>query len=105
MTWEWGQICRVRRSEAGIFALHPSGLVLVAAALIAVAAAAFVTTGVGIGLSLAGASVVFLLAVREPGTHPIWLASGALWIALPCVLLLWLAQCDASGRFTLLWIL
>src|SRR3954447_14655904 len=105
MAWEWGRLCRIGRSEAGIFALHPSGLVLVAAALIAVAAASLVTTGVGIGLSLAGASVVFLLAVREPGAHPIWLASGTLWIALPCVLLLWLEQHDGSGRATLLWIL
>ena len=113
MAWEWGRLCQVGRSEAvipsatrtGMVALHPSGLVLAAATLIAVAAAVFVTTGVGIGLSLAGASVVFLLAVREPDAHPIWLASGALWIALPCVLLLWLAQRDASGRATVLWIL
>src|SRR4051794_17051979 len=36
MAWEWGRLCRVGRSGARIFALHPSGLVLVVAALIAV---------------------------------------------------------------------
>jgi phosphatidate cytidylyltransferase len=42
---------------------------------------------------------------RRGRNHPGWLASGTLWIALPCVLLLWLAQRDGSGRATLLWIL
>ncbi len=104
-----GRTIRGRRQRGamrtGIFALRPSGLVLVAAVLAAVAAAAVAAIGVGIGLSVAGAAAVFMIARREHGTHPVWLASGALWIALPCVLLLWLAQRDGSGRATLLWIL
>jgi phosphatidate cytidylyltransferase len=113
MAWEWSQLCRVGRSgtvatramRIGIFALRPSGLVLVGAVLAAVAAAAAAATGVGIGLCVAGAAAVFMTARREPGVHPAWLASGAVWIALPCVLLLWLAQRDRSGQATLLWIL
>jgi phosphatidate cytidylyltransferase len=113
MAWEWSRLCQVGWSGAaapgatrtGTVALSPSGLALVAAVLAAVVAAAAATTVIGIGLSLAGAAIVFLIAVREHGVHPIWLASGALWIALPCVLLLWLAQRDGSGRATLLWIL
>ncbi len=87
-----------------IFALQPSGLVLVAAVLAAVTAAG-AAIGVGIGLSVAGAVAVFMIARREDGAHSAWLASGALWIALPCVLLLWLAPPDGSGRATLLWVL
>jgi phosphatidate cytidylyltransferase len=113
MAWEWSRLCRSGRSGAaasgamriGVVDLHPSGLILAAAVLAAVTAATVAATGLGIGLSLAGAAIVFLIAAREHGAHPIWLASGVLWIALPCVLLLWLAQRDGSGRATLLWIL
>jgi phosphatidate cytidylyltransferase len=113
MAWEWGRLCRVGRSGAaasgamrtGIFALKPSEFVLIAAVLAPVAAAAIGATGTGIGLSVAGAAVVFAIAERERHAHSPWLASGALWIALPCVLLLWLGQRDDSGRATLLWIL
>jgi phosphatidate cytidylyltransferase len=113
MIWEWIRLCRFGRSVPGsagamrpaAFVLQPSGLVLALAVLTAVAAAAFAAIGVGIGLSVVGAAAVFLLAKRERGAHPVWLASGALWIALPCVLLLWLADRDGSGRATLLWVL
>jgi phosphatidate cytidylyltransferase len=113
MAWEWGRLCQAGRSAAaapgamrrGIFALQPSGLVLVAAVLAPVVAAAATATGVGVALCVAGAAVVFAIAEREHHAHPIWIASGALWIALPCVLLLWLAQRDGSGPATLLWIL
>jgi len=113
MAWEWNRLCRVGRSgvaapgvmRTGTVALHPSGLILLAATLVAVAAATAGATAVGIALSLAGAAVVLLIAVLERSAHPIWLASGTLWIVLPCVLLLWLAERDGSGRATLLWIL
>ena len=113
MAWEWGRLCWTERSgtvalaamEPRIFSLQPSGLVLVAVVLAAVLAAAMAATGIGIGLSVAGAVVVFIIAGRERHAFPIWLASGALWIALPCVLLLWLAQRDGSGPATLLWLL
>jgi phosphatidate cytidylyltransferase len=128
MAWEWGRLCRASRSDVGrsnvgrsnvgrsgnaapgamptgMFASTPSGVVLLAANVAAVAAAAFAATGIAIGLCAAGAAIVFGLAAREHGAPPIWLASGALWIGLPCVLLLWLATRDGSGRATLLWIL
>ncbi|MGD9615675.1 MAG: phosphatidate cytidylyltransferase [Alphaproteobacteria bacterium] len=113
MAWEWGRLCQGGRSggaalgatPTGMLALQPSGLVLVAAVLAAVGAASVSATGIGIGLAVVGAAVVFTVAGREPGTPAIWLASGALWIALPCVLLLWLAEHDGAGRAVLLWIL
>jgi phosphatidate cytidylyltransferase len=113
MVWEWSRLCRGGGSgtaapgaaPAGVLASDPSGLVLVATVLASVAAAAFAASGVGIGLCVAGAALVFILAEREHGVSSIWLASGALWIGLPCVLVLWLATRDGSGRATLLWIL
>ena len=40
-------------------------------------------------------------AQPEPG----WTALGVLWVALPCVSLLWLARQQGCGRATLLWLL
>src|SRR4029079_8877709 len=74
-------------------------------AVLASVAAAAAAIEVAIGLSIAGAAGVFMIARREHGARPGWLASGAVWIALPCVLLLWLARRDGSGQATLLWIL
>jgi len=113
MAWEWDRLCRTERSgtvalaamQPHILGLQPSGLVLVVVVLAAVIAAAVAATGIGIGLSVAGAAAVFIVAGREPDALPTWLASGALWIALPCVLLLWLAHRDGSGPTTLLWLL
>jgi phosphatidate cytidylyltransferase len=113
MAWEWDRLCQLRHigaaipeaRQAGIFTLQSSGLVLIAAILAAVGGAAGTATGVGIGLAVAGATVVFVIAKREKHADALWLASGTVWIALPCVLLLWLAQHDGSGRATLLWIL
>jgi phosphatidate cytidylyltransferase len=113
MAWEWGRLCQLEHVggavpdplQTGIIALRPSGLVLVAAILAAVGAAAGMATGVAIALAIAGATVVFVIAKHENHADALWLASGAVWIGLPCVLLLWLAQHDGSGRTTLLWIL
>jgi phosphatidate cytidylyltransferase len=32
------------------------------------------------------------------------MAAGCLWVALPCIILLWLAQSESAGRITLLWV-
>jgi phosphatidate cytidylyltransferase len=32
------------------------------------------------------------------------MAAGCLWVALPCIILLWLAQSASAGRNTLLWV-
>jgi phosphatidate cytidylyltransferase len=97
MAWEWACLCRAGR-------LGTSGAVLIGAVLAAVAAEAAFGVGPAIGVSLSGAAIVFGAARLEPEGDPPWLALGALWIALPCVLLLWLARIDAAGRLTVLWI-
>jgi len=90
MAWEWVRLCRAGRIGA-------SGVVLIGAVLGAVAAAATAGVAPAIAVSLAGAAIVFWMARREPGGAARWLAIGALWVALPCVLLLWLARMDGAG--------
>jgi phosphatidate cytidylyltransferase len=97
MAWEWAHLCRAGR-------LGASGVVLIGAVLGAVAAEAAAGVALAIGVSLAGAAIAFATARREPGGEAPWLALGALWVALPCVLLLWLVPMDGAGRVTLLWI-
>ncbi|HEV2335089.1 MAG TPA: phosphatidate cytidylyltransferase [Stellaceae bacterium] len=97
MAWEWARLCRGGR-------LGASGVVLIGAVVGAVAAEAAAGITLAIGVSLAGAAIAFGIAQREPGGAPRWLALGALWIALPCVLLLWLARPDRIGPRTVLWI-
>lgn len=98
MAWEWARLCNAGR-------LGASGMALTGAVLTAVAAAAVAGVGAAIALTLVGAAVVLVLARRGRGDNePGWLALGALWVALPCVLFLWLARTGGVGRLTLLWI-
>jgi len=97
MAWEWARLCRGGR-------VGTTGAVLIAAVLVAIIAA--VTAGIGpaIAVAAAAAAIVFWIAAREHEPEPRWFALGLLWIALPCVLLLWLAHAEGAGRLTLLWI-
>jgi len=97
MAWEWARLCHAGR-------LGASGVVLIGVVLGAVAAQAAAGVALATGTSLAGAAIVFWTARREPGGAAGWLALGAPWVALPCVLLLWLAPMNGAGRVTLLWI-
>jgi len=80
MAWEWGRLCRRGRFGA-------TGIVLVGVVLAAIA------------------GIVFWSARGRPDLHPEWIAFGALWVALPCICLLWLARGGPDGRVTLLWVL
>jgi len=97
MAWEWARLCGAGR-------LGTSGLVLIGVVLVAIVAAAAAAIVIAVGVSLCGAGAIFWMARRETGSDAPWLALGALWVALPCVLLLWLAGREAAGRLTLLWI-
>ena len=97
-----------RANGAGANGVGASGVVLIGAVLAAIGAAVAAEAAGGIapaiGVSLLGAAIVFGAARLARDREPRWLALGALWIAVPCVLLLWLARIDGAGRFTVLWI-
>jgi phosphatidate cytidylyltransferase len=98
MAWEWGRLCR--RGQFG-----QTGLVLVAVVLATVAAAALASPAIALGAALPGAGIVFWMARKKRDVSPQWTAFGALWVALPCISLLWLARDGPIGRATLLWVL
>jgi len=97
MAWEWARLCR-----GG--AVGASGIVLIGAVLAAIAAAAAAGAASALALAVVGAAAVFVVALRERGGDPRWLAAGALWLAVPCLLLLWLARAAGGGRPVVLWI-
>ena len=98
MAWEWGRLCR--RGHFG-----QSGMVLVTVVTAAVTTAALATPGLALGTAVLGAGLVLWAARRRCDLEPQWTAFGALWVALPCICLLWLARDGPIGRATLLWVL
>ena len=97
MAWEWA---RLRRAGQ----LGASGAALVIAVVVAVAATAFAGLAAGLTATLAGAAMVFWIASRRQEREPHWVALGAFWVALPCILFLWLGLRETAGRPILLWI-
>ena len=97
MAWEWGRLCR--RGRFGT-----TGILLVGVVLAAIATATLATAEFALGFTLLGAGVVFWSARQRPDLDPEWIAFGALWVALPCICLLWLARGGPNGRATLLWV-
>lgn len=98
MAWEWERLCR-----GGAFGR--TGIVLVAVVLVAVAAASLASTGLALGTAVIGAGLVLWAARETKDADSQWTAFGAIWVALPCVCLLWLARDGLAGRRTLLWLL
>jgi phosphatidate cytidylyltransferase len=98
MAWEWERLCR-----QGHFG--ETGIVLVAVVLATVATAALASPGLGVAIALLGTAIVFWAARNQRDPEPRWTAFGTLWVALPCISLLWLARDGPMGRATLLWIL
>jgi phosphatidate cytidylyltransferase len=97
MAWEWGRLCG--GENAGVAA--PA---LIAAIAVAVVAASLWGIGVGVLLTLTGTLVVWQIAQHHRADAPLWLAAGSLWVALPCILLLWLVQSGNASRGTLFWL-
>ncbi|HTZ34847.1 MAG TPA: phosphatidate cytidylyltransferase [Stellaceae bacterium] len=91
MAWEWSRVSGGRPW-------------LVAAVALAVAAAAWFGIAAGSLVAAVGALGIALGEGRRPGSAPLWIAAGSLWVALPCIILLWLVQSGSAGRATLLWV-
>lgn len=95
MAWEWGRLC-----QRGV--LRNSGYLLICVIVAAVIAGAGRGVRDGIGIACVGAVLVYWLASDHKDR--MWLAAGAIWVGVPCVLLLWLAQSAVAGRGTVLWL-
>jgi phosphatidate cytidylyltransferase len=91
MAWEWSRLCG-------------GGFVLIGVVAVAVIAAATLGIGVGSILAAVGAIVIAAVESRQVDSAPLWTAAGSLWVALPCIILLWLVQSSGVGRGTLLWV-
>ena len=102
MAWEWGRLCRGGRAAAA--SADRAEVVLVGIVLASVAISALGATGFAVAAAVAGAGVAFWAARRGPEMKPGWTALGILWVALPCISLLWLARQEGTGRATLLWL-
>ena len=106
MAWEWGRLCAGGASGAGS---GSGGRVLIGVVAAAVAAAALSgiwPRGIWVGatLALTGAVLVWQIALRRRASAPLWLAAGSLWVALPCIILLWLVESGRASRGTLFWV-
>jgi phosphatidate cytidylyltransferase len=97
MAWEWGRLC-----SGG--ATGRAASVLIGAVAISVLAASLSGFAAGVLLASGGAVVVWRIALYDRANAPLWLTAGSLWVALPCIILLWLAQSGSAGRGTLFWL-
>jgi phosphatidate cytidylyltransferase len=97
MAWEWGRLCGSGRLGTG-------GPVLVGVVGLAVVAASLLGIWAGALVALGGAILVWQTAAHYRASAPLWLAAGTLWVALPCIILLWLMQSGSAGRGTLFWV-
>jgi phosphatidate cytidylyltransferase len=100
MAWEWVRVCR-----GGLDAMVPTECAVIGIVVAAVALAALGVVFWALATAALGAGAVLWVGRRRPGTQSGWIALGVLWVAIPCVCLLWLARDDAGGRTTVLWIL
>jgi phosphatidate cytidylyltransferase len=97
MAWEWGRLCGGGKLGSG-------GVVLVIGVAASVAAASVAGIRAGAGIALLASALVWFAQLRAGRGVPHWMAAGCLWVALPCIILLWLSQRESAGRETLLWV-
>jgi phosphatidate cytidylyltransferase len=97
MAWEWGRLC-------GGEGTKPACRMLIGIVAAAVAASALLGIWAGLPLAFVGVVLVWWIAERDDAAAPLWLAAGGLWVALPCIVLIWLAQSGRASRATLFWI-
>ena len=95
MGWEWARL-------TGAAAL-PVAALLIAIMLAAVLATALGAAPIGLALTVGGALAVGIVAASTKTRAPLWTAIGTLWIAVPCVAILWVAA-EAQGRAAILWL-
>jgi phosphatidate cytidylyltransferase len=95
MGWEWARLSRVSSPVAVCL--------IIAAPFLAVCAVAFGHDAVALAIAVVFAACAAAAEARLPSA--VWCVVGTLWIALPCLAILWLDRGGAiSGRATILWL-
>ena len=101
LAWEWARVCGAGSGTK----LAILGAFLLAAVL----TAAWDRPGVALAVLALGFALLWALPRNEGEVASprdrLWLASGALYVGLPCVALIWLRGDDEAGRQTLIWLL
>lgn len=92
LIWEWLRLC-------GAEAASPRGIAAIAVVLAAVGAVTLQGIPAAAAVAVVGAAVV---AIGPAGPGPRWIGLGVLYVALPCVILIWLR--DTVGRNTCYWL-
>jgi phosphatidate cytidylyltransferase len=96
MAWEWARLC-------GSGAVGPTGAVVLAIVVLSVVLAASGRHGMALAIAVVGAGAVLGLSLHRREPAPNLTAVGVVWLAVPCIALLWLARDMGTGA--VFWIL
>ena len=96
MAWEWTRLC-----GAGSFGA--TGVLIVATVILAVVLGAARANGLALAVAVAGSGLVLGIGLGRREPAPNLTAIGVLWLAVPCIALLWLAR--EMGTGAIFWIL
>lgn len=96
MAYEWNGLC-----SRGAVA---TGAVVVGAVLGCVGVAAWGHAGAGLAVTLPAAALAFAVA-WPAGVRRMWPAAGVVYIAVPCISVIWLRAAPAIGLETIVWLL
>jgi phosphatidate cytidylyltransferase len=99
MTFEWVRLC----SGGGSIALLV-GIGLCVCAAVALASLGEMGWAI-ITVAASAAAVWLLVAAIVDGRLAVWMAAGVVYIALPCVALVWLRGDGEAGRSAVFWLL
>jgi phosphatidate cytidylyltransferase len=96
LAWEWS---RVTAPDAAAGAWWRPAI-FIGWTLLAVVFASMLEPAAGLVVAAAAAVALLVWAPREP-----WLAAGLVYVALPCIALLWLRDQGGDGRAVVFWLL
>jgi phosphatidate cytidylyltransferase len=96
LAWEWSRFTAPAVSPGGRW--RPA--IFIGWTLLAVVFASLFAPGAGLLMAAAAAAAVLIWAPRER-----WLAAGLVYVAVPCIALLWLRDQGEDGHAIVFWLL